>query len=84
MSCVAWLYPRADVYESIYAKLASDVSFDNMYESVFKKRDKQESVYVDVPQWAHLTEDNFPTSVHSQLPKSLPSLKGKYMQFSPG
>ncbi len=37
-----------NVYESIYAKLASYVSFDNTYE-----RDKQES---DVPQWTHLTE----------------------------
>ncbi len=63
-------------YESIYAKLASYVSFDNTYE-----RDKQESVYIDVPQWTHLIEDNFPTSVHSHLPKSLPSLKGKYMQI---
>ncbi len=70
-----------NVYESIYAKLASYVSFDNTYESGFKKRDKQESVYIDVPQWTHLTEDNFPTSFHSQLPKSLPSLEGKYMQI---
>ncbi len=39
--------------------------------------DKRKSVYGDVPHQTLLTEDSFPTSVHSQLPKSLPSLKRK-------
>ncbi len=42
---------------------------------------KQKSVYDDVPHQTSLTEDSFPTSVHSQLPKSLPSLKRKYMSI---
>ncbi len=55
---------------------------DNMYERMFKTSDKQKPVYVDVPHEILLTEDSFPTSFHSQLPKSLPSLKGKYMGIS--
>ncbi len=46
-----------------------------------KKSYKRKSVYVDVPHQTPLTEDSFPTSFHSQLPKSLPSLKGKYMHI---
>ncbi len=59
----------------------SHVSFDNTHESLLKKSYKQKSVYVDVPHETSSTEDSFPPSFHSQLPKSLPSLKGKYMQF---
>ncbi len=39
--------------------------------------DKRKSVYGDVPHQTLLTEDSFPTSVHSHLAKSLPSLKRK-------
>ncbi len=39
--------------------------------------DKRKPVYGDFPHQTPLTEDSFPTSVHSHLP----SLKGKYMQF---
>ncbi len=62
--------------------MKSYVSFDNTHERMFKTSDKQKSVYVDVPHEILMTEDSFPTSFHSQLPKSLPSLKGKYMQIS--
>ncbi len=30
-----------------------------------------------VPHWAYSAEDNFPSSFHSQLPKSLPNFRGK-------
>ncbi len=43
--------------------------------------DKRKPVYGDVPHQASFTEDSFPTSFHSQLSKSLPSLKGKCLQF---
>ncbi len=52
-----------------------------MYEIILIKIGKQKSVYDDVPHQTFLTEDSFPTSFHSQLPKSLPSLKGKYMSI---
>ncbi len=57
--------------------MKSFVSFDNMYDSMFKKNNEQKSVHFDVPQETLSTEDSFPTSFHSQLQKSLPSLKKK-------
>ncbi len=63
------------------AQMKSYVSFDNMYDSMFKKNYEQKSDYIDVPHETNLTEDSFPTSFHSQLQKSLPSLKEKYMQI---
>ncbi len=45
------------------------------------KKLQAQYVYGDVPHQTSLTEDSFPTSFHSQLPKSLPSLNRKYMSI---
>ncbi len=61
--------------------MASNLLYDSANESVLKKKYKHKYGYVDVPHETYSTEDNFPTSFHSQFPKPLPSLKGKYMQI---